>query len=166
MIAKVQHLVRVVYATSELDPFVAEVTTEYHGILVGPESRVVRGAVLWEQFEAAVVAYHASRERMTAQLADSSTADQPKQPEVINASKGPLTIYRGDMKATEPEVRRRADETSLSWYTTQEPQARAYCLGFFFVWWGLAGGTNTMQHALRPAALVPRGSPSTMARPR
>jgi large subunit ribosomal protein L30 len=60
MIAKVQHLVRVVYATSELDSFAAEVRAEYHTILVGPESRVARGAVLWAQFEVAVAAYHAS----------------------------------------------------------------------------------------------------------
>jgi large subunit ribosomal protein L30 len=60
MIAKVHHLVRVVYATSELEPFVAEVTAEYHHLLVGPGSRVTRGNVLWEQFEAAVAAYHAS----------------------------------------------------------------------------------------------------------
>jgi len=60
MIAKVHHLVRVVYATSELEPFVAEVTAEYHHLRVGPGSRVTRGNVLWEQFEAAVAAYHAS----------------------------------------------------------------------------------------------------------
>ena len=59
MVAKVRHLVRVVYATSELDAFVAEVTVEYRDMLVGPESRVVRGVVLWGQFDAAVADYHA-----------------------------------------------------------------------------------------------------------
>ncbi len=61
MIAKVKHLVRVVYATCELDAFVGEVTAEYRDMLVGPNSQVVRGAVLWERFEAAVAAYHADR---------------------------------------------------------------------------------------------------------
>lgn len=60
MVASVPHLVRVLYATAELDVFVAEVTAEYHDILVGPESRVVRGDALWDQFEAAVAQYHAS----------------------------------------------------------------------------------------------------------
>ena len=59
MIAKVSHLIRVVYATSELDAFVDEVTAEYRDMLIGPNSRVVRGDVLWKQFEAAVAAYHA-----------------------------------------------------------------------------------------------------------
>jgi hypothetical protein len=52
-----------VYATRELDLFVTEVTAEYRGILVGPGSRVVRGEVLWYQFEDAVAEYHASRGR-------------------------------------------------------------------------------------------------------
>lgn len=60
MIAKVAHLVRVVYATSELDPFVADVTAEYRDLLIGPDSRVVRGTVLWGQFEAAVAEYNAA----------------------------------------------------------------------------------------------------------
>jgi len=63
MVAKVSHLVRVLYATSELDAFVTEVTAEYRDILVGPASRVVRGEVLWNQFEAAVAEYHASHGR-------------------------------------------------------------------------------------------------------
>ena len=46
MIAKVEHLVRVVYATSELDSFVAEVTIEYRDMLIGSDSRVERGATL------------------------------------------------------------------------------------------------------------------------
>ena len=54
-----ESLIRVVYATSELDAFVDEVTAEYRDILIGPNSQVVRGDVLWEQFEAAVAAYHA-----------------------------------------------------------------------------------------------------------
>ena len=58
MIAKVEHLVRVVYATSELDQFVAEVTAEYRDMLIGPASRVARGAALWGQFDAAVTDYH------------------------------------------------------------------------------------------------------------
>jgi hypothetical protein len=43
------HLVRVLYATAELNAFVAEVTAEYRDILIGPRSRVVRGNVLWER---------------------------------------------------------------------------------------------------------------------
>jgi large subunit ribosomal protein L30 len=60
MVAKVNHLVRVVYATRELDSFVAEVTAEYRDILTGPGSRVVRGAALRGQFEAAIAEYHAN----------------------------------------------------------------------------------------------------------
>lgn len=60
MIEKVDHLVRIVYATSELDTFVAEATTEYRDILIGERSRVVRGNALWDQFEAAVAEYHES----------------------------------------------------------------------------------------------------------
>jgi large subunit ribosomal protein L30 len=60
MIEKVAHLVRVVYATSDLDAFVAEVTAEYREMLAGEGSRVVRGNVLWGQFEAAVAEYHES----------------------------------------------------------------------------------------------------------
>jgi large subunit ribosomal protein L30 len=63
MIAKVHHLIRVVYATCELDPFLAEVTDEYHHLLVGAGNRVTRGNVLWEQFESAVAAHHASHGR-------------------------------------------------------------------------------------------------------
>jgi ribosomal protein L30 len=60
MVAKVGHLVRVLYATSELDAFVTQVTTEYRDILIGQGSRVVRGDVLWNQFEAAVADHHTS----------------------------------------------------------------------------------------------------------
>src|SRR5262245_38454336 len=35
MVAKVSHLVRMLYATAELDAFVAEVTAEYRDILIG-----------------------------------------------------------------------------------------------------------------------------------
>jgi large subunit ribosomal protein L30 len=63
MIGKVAHLVRVVYATSELDPFVVEATDEYRDMLIGPASPVARGATLWSQFEDAVADYHANHGR-------------------------------------------------------------------------------------------------------
>jgi large subunit ribosomal protein L30 len=70
MIAKVGHLVRVVYATSELDAFVAEATAEYRDILIGEGSRVVRGNALWDQFEAAVAEYHASHGKRDRRLTE------------------------------------------------------------------------------------------------
>jgi hypothetical protein len=60
MIAKVSHMIRVIYATTNLDAFVAEVGTEYRDILVGPHRRVTRGGTLWAKFDAAVTAYHAN----------------------------------------------------------------------------------------------------------
>jgi ribosomal protein L30 len=60
MIAKVRHLVRVVYATRDLDSFVADVTAEYRDILTDSGTRVGRGAALWQQFDAAVADYHAN----------------------------------------------------------------------------------------------------------
>ncbi|QOZ24125.1 50S ribosomal protein L30 [Bradyrhizobium sp. CCBAU 51753] len=59
-LVKVKHLIRVLYATCDLDAFVEEATTEYKAILVGASSRIVRGTVLWSQFESAVEIYHAS----------------------------------------------------------------------------------------------------------
>lgn len=60
MIAKVKHLVRVVYTSRELDEFVAEAIAEYRDILIGPNSRVTRGAALWDQFDPAVATCHSS----------------------------------------------------------------------------------------------------------
>jgi large subunit ribosomal protein L30 len=68
MVATVKHLVRVVYATSELDSFVDDVTAEYRDMLTGSGSRVARGTVLWEQFEAAVADYHAGHGEDDARL--------------------------------------------------------------------------------------------------
>lgn len=60
MLAKVKHLVRVMYTSRELDEFVAEVTAEYRDILVGADSRVTRGKALWDQFDPAVAICHSS----------------------------------------------------------------------------------------------------------
>lgn len=60
MIHRVQHLVRVVYTSQELDEFVTDAIAEYRDMLVGPNSRVTRGAALWNQLDPAVVAYNAS----------------------------------------------------------------------------------------------------------
>jgi ribosomal protein L30 len=58
MIGKVHHLVRVHEPpeVSEIECFAAQVCTVYRDLLMGPAGRVVRGAVLWNQFEAAVAA--------------------------------------------------------------------------------------------------------------
>jgi large subunit ribosomal protein L30 len=55
MIAKVEHLVREHEPeVSEIEWFVEQVRAVYRDLLVGPASRIVRGTVLWNQFEAAV----------------------------------------------------------------------------------------------------------------
>jgi len=56
MIAKVAHLVRVIHLKTELDCFVEEVRAEYHEAIT---TRIVRGYVLWAQFEEAVAACRA-----------------------------------------------------------------------------------------------------------
>lgn len=53
MIAKVKHLVRVVFTSRELDEFVNEAIAVYREMLIGPNSRVTRGPALWDQFEPA-----------------------------------------------------------------------------------------------------------------
>jgi ribosomal protein L30 len=53
MIAKVSHLVRLVRQATELDCFIEMVRAEYHGIIT---TRIVRGDVLWAQFEEAAAA--------------------------------------------------------------------------------------------------------------
>lgn len=60
MIAKVRHLVRVVYTSREIDEFVAEVTAEYRDMLIANNSRVTRGKALWDQFGPAVAICHSS----------------------------------------------------------------------------------------------------------
>lgn len=56
MIAKVAHLVRIIGQETELDCFVRLVRAEYHELIT---RRIVRGEVLWAQFEAAVAACQA-----------------------------------------------------------------------------------------------------------
>jgi ribosomal protein L30 len=56
MIAKVAHLVRVVHLATELDCFVAAVRAVYHDLIT---TRILRGDVLWAQFEEAVAACRA-----------------------------------------------------------------------------------------------------------
>jgi ribosomal protein L30 len=58
MIAKVAHLVRVIHQKTELDCFVEAIRAEYHEAIT---TRIVRGNVLWRQFEEAVVACRADR---------------------------------------------------------------------------------------------------------
>ena len=59
MIAKVAHLVRVLYLPTELDYFVASVRAEYHAPIT---ARIFRGDVLWAQFEEAVASCRADPE--------------------------------------------------------------------------------------------------------
>lgn len=56
MIAKVKHLVQVIYEKTELDCFVDAVCAEYRDLIT---TRIVRGDVLWAQFEEAVAACRA-----------------------------------------------------------------------------------------------------------
>jgi large subunit ribosomal protein L30 len=56
MIAKVAHLVRVLYRPTELDYFVAAVRAEYYEPIT---TRILRGDVLWAQFEDAVASCRA-----------------------------------------------------------------------------------------------------------
>jgi hypothetical protein len=57
MIAKVRHLVEVIYVQIDFRFFAEQVRKEYRDIIVGPASRIVRGQVLWNQFEKAVAAF-------------------------------------------------------------------------------------------------------------
>jgi large subunit ribosomal protein L30 len=94
MMAKVGHLIRVLYATR--DPFVTEVSAEYHDILVGPGSRVVRSEVLWNQFEDAVAEYHASRGRDDRRLMPSPLgAHAPARGPATGGGTAP-TLFSGD----------------------------------------------------------------------
>ena len=60
MIAKVKHLVRVIYTSRELDEFLNEVIAEYREMLIGPNSRITRGTALWNQFEPAAAVCRSS----------------------------------------------------------------------------------------------------------
>ena len=67
MIAKVAHLVRVVHQATDLDLFVAAVHAEYHDPIT---MRIVRGDVLWTQFEEAVAACRADPNRDDRQISE------------------------------------------------------------------------------------------------
>jgi ribosomal protein L30 len=54
MIARVNHLVRIIYWEIDIRYFAEEVRKEYKELITGPQGRIVRGEVLWERFEAAV----------------------------------------------------------------------------------------------------------------
>jgi large subunit ribosomal protein L30 len=56
MIAKAAHLVRLVHQATELDCFIDAVRVEYYDLIT---TRIVRGNVLWAQFEEAVAACRA-----------------------------------------------------------------------------------------------------------
>lgn len=69
-LVKVKHLTRVLYATCDLDAFVEEATAEYRDILVDAGSRIIRGSVLWRQFESVVEIYHASHGKDDSRLVE------------------------------------------------------------------------------------------------
>jgi large subunit ribosomal protein L30 len=54
MIARVDHLVKIIYWEIDIRYFADEVRCEYKELITGPQSRIVRGEVLWDRFEAAV----------------------------------------------------------------------------------------------------------------
>lgn len=54
MLLKVQHLVRVIYVDIDYGSLAEEVRTEYRDTIIGPNSRITRGKVLWDAFEAAL----------------------------------------------------------------------------------------------------------------
>lgn len=54
MINRVKHIVRIIYVQIDIEFFAQQVRNEYRDILTGSGSRIVRGQVLWDQFEAAV----------------------------------------------------------------------------------------------------------------
>ncbi len=67
MIAKVAHLVQVLYLPTELDYFVAAVRAEYHQPIT---TRLLRGDVLWAQWEEAVASCRADPKGDDRQIAE------------------------------------------------------------------------------------------------
>ena len=67
MIAKVAHLVQVLYLPTELDYFVEAVRAEYHEPIT---TRIIRGDVLWAQFEEAVASCRADSKRDDRQITE------------------------------------------------------------------------------------------------
>src|SRR5258705_8259929 len=67
MIAKVAHLVRVLYLPTELDYFVEAVRAEYYEPIT---TRIQRGDVLWVQFEEAVASCRADPKRDDRQITE------------------------------------------------------------------------------------------------
>jgi hypothetical protein len=67
MIAKVAHLVRVIRQKTELDCFVELVRAEYHELIT---KRILRGDVLWAQFEEAVASCRADPKRDDRQITE------------------------------------------------------------------------------------------------
>jgi hypothetical protein len=54
MIARVKHLVEIIYWQIDIRHFADQVRAEYRNLIIGPASRIVRGQILWDHFEAAV----------------------------------------------------------------------------------------------------------------
>lgn len=54
MIAKLPHIIQVIYVQIDIRWFAEQVRAQYRDIIIGPTSRIVRGKVLWDYFEAAV----------------------------------------------------------------------------------------------------------------
>ena len=67
MIAKVAHLVRIIREKTELDCFIEAVRAEYYEAIT---TRIVRGNVLWAQFEEAVAACRADPKGDDRQIAE------------------------------------------------------------------------------------------------
>jgi hypothetical protein len=67
MIAKVAHLVLAIRQKTELDCFVELVRAEYHELIT---KRILRGDVLWAQFEEAVASCRADPKRDDRQITE------------------------------------------------------------------------------------------------
>jgi hypothetical protein len=70
MLARVKHIVEVVFVQIDIAWLAKQVRDEYREIIVGDGSRIVRGQVLWDQFEVAVANCLADPKRDHRQLTE------------------------------------------------------------------------------------------------
>jgi large subunit ribosomal protein L30 len=70
MLRRVKHLIEVIFVQIDIAWLAKQVRDEYREIIVGAGSRIVRGQVLWDQFEAAVVSCLADPKRDDRQLTE------------------------------------------------------------------------------------------------
>jgi large subunit ribosomal protein L30 len=134
MLIRVKHLVDVIFVQIDIAWLAKQVREEYCEMIVGRESRVIRGQVLWDQFEAAVVRCLADPRRDDRELtekineiavaavllADKALADRQIQyePELLpDGRKIDFVIDRGadNLYVEVKTVRPRSDHSDEAW---------------------------------------------------